>query len=526
MQEEPQSTVGGRRPRILVVDDEASVRSLLAATLRTADFEVLEAESADQALRMLAHEPIDAVLLDRMMPDMDGIEVLRWIRRTPATAQTPVLFVTGRDQVDDLVEGFGVGADDYVVKPFEPDEIVARLHRHLRGRSEWDEIVRAEVERRIALVEAAASASAASLEAGVRDLCLGLSRLPGLRGVALVEIIGDAIAVLGGKGDDPVAALQAHHGPNSIDRHLLARAQRGAWLEPISGGAGTSSVTVAPVRADDIVVALLLALPEPDLGGLATDRLHASVTDFAALASGVFGSALRDSARREAGYRSVMRMIEDQSFSIAFQRIVDLDTDETVGFEALARFDDGRSPLDVFAEAVAVGAGHALEIAALDAALEAASSLPPHLHLSVNVSPSVVIDEDLGPRLRQAEGRSLVIELSELEPVADYGALRAALAELGTNIMLSIDDAGSGFASLAHILALDATFVKLDRSWVSGIDRDPAKRALVAGIENFASETGATLIAEGIETRSELETVRALGIRLGQGYLLGRPELR
>ncbi len=515
--------VADRRPRVLVVDDEEAIRSLLATTLRTSEFEVLEAESADQALRMLVHESIDAVLLDRMMPDMDGVEVLRWIRRTPATAQIPVLFVTGRDQVDDLVEGLGVGADDYVVKPFEPDEVVARLHRHLQGRSAWDEIIRAEVDRRIALVEAASAASAVSLEAGIRDLCLGLARLPGLRGVAVVELVGDAIAVLGGKGDDPVAALQAEHGPTSLDRHLVARTQGGAWLEPIRGPAGPSTITIAPVRADDTAVALLLALHEAELGTLATDRLHASVTDFAALASGVFGSALRDSSRREAGYRAVMRTIEERRFSIAFQRIVDLDTDATVGYEALARFDDGRPPLDMFADAVAVGAGHALEIAALRTAIDAAGSLPPDLHLSINVSPSVVIDEDLGPHLQGAAGRSLVIELSELEPVADYAALRGALAELGTNIMLSIDDAGSGFASLAHILALDATFVKLDRSWISGIDRDPAKRALVAGIENFAGETGATLIAEGLETRSELETVRGLGIRLGQGYLLGRP---
>ena len=73
------------------------------------------------------------------------------------------------------------------------------------------------------------------------------------------------------------------------------------------------------------------------------------------------------------------------------------------------------------------------------------------------------------------------------------------------------------------MLALRATYVKIDRSWISGIEHDPAKRALVAGIGNFAAESGALVIAEGIETEPELETVRSLDIHLGQGYLLGRP---
>ena len=76
---------------------------------------------------------------------------------------------------------------------------------------------------------------------------------------------------------------------------------------------------------------------------------------------------------------------------------------------------------------------------------------------------------------------------------------------------------------LAHILALRAQYVKLDRSWIQGIETEPAKRALVAGLQGFAAETGASLIAEGIETAAQLDAVRALGIAYGQGYLLGRP---
>ena len=88
---------------------------------------------------------------------------------------------------------------------------------------------------------------------------------------------------------------------------------------------------------------------------------------------------------------------------------------------------------------------------------------------------------------------------------------------------VSVDDAGAGFASLRHILELKPDFVKLDVALVRGIEADPARQALIVGLCHFAARTGAILIAEGIETAAEAETVRGLGVPFGQGYLLGRP---
>lgn len=96
------------------------------------------------------------------------------------------------------------------------------------------------------------------------------------------------------------------------------------------------------------------------------------------------------------------------------------------------------------------------------------------------------------------------MELTEHERIDDYEAVRAALQRLGPNVKLAIDDAGSGFASLRHIFALQPAYVKLDIEWVRGIDRDPIRRALVSGLVYFGSETGCELIAEGIETDAEL----------------------
>ena len=86
-----------------------------------------------------------------------------------------------------------------------------------------------------------------------------------------------------------------------------------------------------------------------------------------------------------------------------------------------------------------------------------------------------------------------------------------------------MDDAGAGFASFRHILRLNPDIIKLDMTLTRNIDQDPARRALASGLISFASDLGAKIIAEGLETTSELGALRTLGVRLGQGYYLARP---
>ncbi|MFR9728326.1 response regulator transcription factor [Saccharopolyspora sp. MS10] len=115
---------------LLVVDDEPTVRELLAATLRFAGFRVTAAATGEEALRAAVHERPDLVLLDVMLPDLDGFEVLR--RLQERGGQVPVLFLTARDAPRDKVRGLTLGGDDYVTKPFDPEELIARIHAVLR----------------------------------------------------------------------------------------------------------------------------------------------------------------------------------------------------------------------------------------------------------------------------------------------------------------------------------------------------------------------------------------------------------
>ena len=130
--------------------------------------------------------------------------------------------------------------------------------------------------------------------------------------------------------------------------------------------------------------------------------------------------------------------------------------------------------------------------------------------------------EPLGAAARPVRSQ-VVLEITEHVGIEDYVALREAVARLGNDVRFAVDDAGAGFASLRHILELAPSHVKLDRALITRIDTDPARQALVAGLVHFAEAIGAVLIAEGVETVAERDALMGLGVRFGQGYLLGRP---
>jgi DNA-binding response OmpR family regulator len=119
-----------QRPRVLVVDDEPAVVTLMGDFLDAEGFEVLTAHEGVEALNVLAREPVDCVVLDIMMPGPSGFDVCRQVR---ATADVPILFLTAREEASDKIRGFHLGADDYVVKATAtPEEVVARVKAVLR----------------------------------------------------------------------------------------------------------------------------------------------------------------------------------------------------------------------------------------------------------------------------------------------------------------------------------------------------------------------------------------------------------
>lgn len=121
--------------RILIVDDDPDIRDILKLTLTEENYEVIEAGDGEEALKVIESKPLDLVLVDYKMPKMDGREVCRRVKKDLLLSHLPIIMVTGKGDINDKVNGIDAGADDYVVKPFEPKELLARIRMIIRRTS-------------------------------------------------------------------------------------------------------------------------------------------------------------------------------------------------------------------------------------------------------------------------------------------------------------------------------------------------------------------------------------------------------
>ncbi len=526
---------------ILVVDDDPSQRGSLAAVLNEAGLETREAGDGREALQRVAEEPVGAVILDRDMPVMGGLATLRALRAQPTTRTLPIVLMTEPGGAPPSLAGLEAGADDELFKPVDPDELVTRLRAHLRAQNAWSQVVEGHRRERDAVAKVLRCAAVArSPEATADAICAELAALPQTAGAAVVAFAGEDQALILAAGGAPVAGLRAGTRlSGTLTRRLREQGGQGPWLEPRGGwtdgvlppsvlGDELPAGAYAPIRGRDLQGMLIVTLDEravaedPNRAGA---RCLSTAIDFAAVADALLAPALASHGEAALQRSALLQALDARTFSPVFQPIVDLATGAAVGYELLTRFDDGAAPERRFAAAAAVGMGVALERATMAIGVAAAVALPEGAFLSLNVSPSFLLGRTgvAVAELARACDRRLVLEITEHDPIDDYSAVLSAIEDLGIDVQLSVDDAGAGYSSLQHILALRPAFVKLDQDWITGIDRDPARQALVAGLCHFAGRTGCRLIAEGIETEPELTVLRELGVAFGQGFLLGPP---
>jgi EAL domain-containing protein (putative c-di-GMP-specific phosphodiesterase class I)/DNA-binding response OmpR family regulator len=517
--------------RILVVDDDPGARTFLVTTLRLAGYECVEAATAKEALERI-DATISAVVLDNRLPDALGTELLHRLRSRMGATTLPVLLVTGDDQLAGPAAGLGAGATDFLLKPVDPDELVARLAAHLRGQAAWFAFLDDKLRQRASVVNSLFAISPrASAEETAVAICDELSEVHHLDGIALGRLDETGrLVILASRGDsqfDHAIRRFASARPS----YLLTRAEQ-PWIELPNPGLGTSPLrlAVAPMRLGGLTVGLLV-LGASSPGSMPArarmiDELLAEAIDFAGVATGLLGLSLHARAERDRRRFDMATLVRSGQFDPAFQPMVELEGGHVIGYEALTRFRDGVGPEARFAEAAGLGLGPELELATLATAIDASSRLPSGTFLSVNVTPHLVLDarDALCDLIGRAD-RPVVIELTEHDAVDDYPALRTAIRGFDPEVRVSIDDAGAGFASLRHVVMLEPDFVKLDRTWVTGIDSDPTRQAMVAGLSHFARTTGCDLVAEGIEVESERAALSDLDVKFGQGYLLGRPAI-
>jgi EAL domain-containing protein (putative c-di-GMP-specific phosphodiesterase class I) len=329
--------------------------------------------------------------------------------------------------------------------------------------------------------------------------------------------------------------------------HRLASVVPGSRVLELDSGA----VVIAPSSELTELVARAIAREarDPEFGLITVDaELPEADRYLMALSAAVQSSGLAERIGMAQTTQDIQTKTLDYFFSlrklhaVAYQPIVELAGGTLYEYECLFRpnmpmlpqsissivqaaIDTDRSiELDVFLIATILE-----RTGELDKARRAGELAP--LRVAVNVTPPSLLDPrfdaaTFAAMVREAglEPRNVTLECTEQQAVADVDRLQKAVKALRrAGFGFAVDDAGAGYASFALIAALRPTVIKIDRDIVAGIGRDDAKQALVEAFVSFGRRIGAKLLAEGIEKRADLAMVTALGVDLGQGYLLGRP---
>jgi EAL domain-containing protein (putative c-di-GMP-specific phosphodiesterase class I) len=286
---------------------------------------------------------------------------------------------------------------------------------------------------------------------------------------------------------------------------------------------GLRSVAYAPVHGPTSLVGLMMMGTTQAAAAESIGDQFPALLSFAAIAGALLGPAQERHNQKAAARAEIEAIIAEDAFQPVFQPVVELATGRIVGYEALTRFADGVTPIERFSDASSLGIGMELELACARRSLEAAVDLPEGAWIGVNTSPGILLHGNELAAILGTTPRDIVLEITEHAAVPDYAALHEAIADLGRGVRVAVDDAGAGYAGLQRILELRADLVKLDIVLVRGVDSDPARQALVAGMVHFARRTDSRLLAEGIESDAEAKTLLDLGVEFGQGYLFGHP---
>jgi EAL domain-containing protein (putative c-di-GMP-specific phosphodiesterase class I) len=240
------------------------------------------------------------------------------------------------------------------------------------------------------------------------------------------------------------------------------------------------------------------------------------------------------SAHEIASARSALaRLIAGDGLTMVVQPIVDVRTRTVHAYEALARFGQPRidgSPLHWFSLADELGQRPALERACLRGALDLFAQRPAGTSLSVNLSAPVLLEDATMAMLEHAgtgvpgDLAGLIVEITEETLVHSDMQLLTAIEPLrARGARLAVDDMGAGYSGLRQITSVLPSYLKLDRSLVSGIDRDDERAALVGALAGYSKQVGSLLVAEGVETDAELRAIQRLGVPLVQGFYFSRP---
>lgn len=544
--------------RVLVVDDIASNRFIIITYLKKQNIpNIVEAENGSEAIECLMKDKFDLVLLDVMMPEINGYEVLQWIKKNKDIRHIPVIMITALDDMDITVKCIEAGAEDYLSKPFNPVLLRARVtacleKKHLR-----------DVEREYLRLYDSAT--------GLPNRDLFLKRLKEeLHRWQLHSSLFSVLLIRLGKYRMILDGL----GQGAGDEFLLAQAKRLGMLVPSNSflaclGHNEFAVLLNDLShaADGNVLARKihdklekpLKIREHDISGSVNAGLSFSSPEYETPEDMLRDASLAaNKAERTGGYQifdenmhkeamkrldmetELKTAIQEKQLILYYQPIITFASKNVISFEALVRWlhpTKGMVPPDEFiglAEEtgliVPLGTWVLEEACRQAARWKVLLAEKTHMTIGINVSAHQFTKAGFINVLKNAiynagiKGSELKLELTETALIDNPDQVEDVLNQVRElNIKTALDDFGTGYCSLSYLHRFPFDSLKIDRSFVSHIDVEQKNHEIVSSTIALAHKLGMEVIAEGIETDNEEEALRSMDCDCGQGNLFSLP---
>ena len=543
-----------KHSNILVVDDDRTVRMALVDAFTRENYEVEEATNGMQALNICKRHMPDLVLMDAVMPELDGFDACQMIRELPHGSDIPVLMITALDDEQSIVRAFSSGATDYISKPINFSVIKQRVARLIKANKAEQDVKKLAYHdpltglpnRTYLKQQLNVTVNRAATEnQRFAILFLDLDRFKMINdtlghdaGDLLLKAVADRIrhcvrendfvARLG--GDEFTVVLEniaSLDGASSVAEKICRSVARPfVFMQQKMFVTTSIGISIFPDDGEDVSALIKHA-------DSAMFRAKEKRNDFCFYERGMEAEI----AKRLKLEQELRKAIESDQLVLHYQPKIDFKTGELVGAEALVRWEHplkGLVPPDVFIPlAEETGLINPLTDWVLEnVAMQIKLWLDQghSLILAVNLSVKDLVQEDMHTKLEDLIKRNeLPMNVLELEitesTLMDHPELMIQelnkIKQMG--ITVAVDDFGSGYSSLNYLKKLPVDVLKIDRSFISDIESDPNDSAIVAGIIALANNLGMSTVAEGVETEAQRYILQNLGCDSFQGYLVSKP---
>jgi diguanylate cyclase (GGDEF)-like protein len=599
-------------PTVLIIDDTPANLAVVVEHLEAHGFRVAVAQEGEEGVSRAEFSQPDLILLDVMMPGIDGFETCRRLKGADRTRDIPVIFMTASAETQDKISGFSAGGVDYITKPFQIEEMLARVNTHLALRAAQKRLAEQNVQlqQEVAMRQKAETAlqdANEALEERVMQRTaelvqtnLSLKReiaerkqaegrisymahhdaLTGLPNRTLLEDrLNQAIAQARRHPDEMVALLYIDLDYFKIINDSLGHRIGDRVLQEVASRLGQSvrtSDSVARFGADEFVICLARLTDSNDAAEAAIKTLEclslplvidghelhvsgsigislypADGTDVTTLIRAAdtamyhakqrgrenyqfFTASLHDAVQRRVALTNrLRRAIAQNEFSVYYQPQVDMESGRIFSAEALLRWNQpGKAPISC-ADFIAVAEETGLILTIGEWVLrQACAQLKrwhdtghPAMRVAVNLSARQFFQPNLTEVVAEVikeftlPVNALELEITEsmlMQPTQDNMTILSQLNSMG--VQLSIDDFGTGYSNLSYLQHFPIHALKIDRSFVIEINRDPHESAIITAIIAMAHSLRLKVIAEGVDSPEQVAFLKSHGCLAAQGF--------